>query len=326
MVRARNLVQFATLLVLLYTGWKFFWFVRHFETGGASPFVARPALVEGFLPISALVALKNWIGNGVFDTIHPAGLVIFLAVLTTTVLLKKGFCSWFCPGGVLSERLGDLGRKLLGKNLTLPKPLDWALMAPKYLVLYFFAKSILIDMDMAGIAAFIDAPYNRAVDVKMLYFFTEMTVGLAAFIAAIMLLSALISNFWCRYLCPYGALLGLLSVVSPLRIVRDPDVCIDCQLCTRACPNRIGVATAVEVNSVECTSCLNCIKVCPKPAVLGLKVVGMKDYVSVWAYPALLLGIVILFFLAAIATGHWQTSVSYGEYMSLIPQAWRFSH
>ena len=49
--------------------------------------------------------------------------------------------------------------------------------------------------------------------------------------------SVFVQNFWCRYLCPYGALLGLTSLLSPLRIRREPAACIDCAKCAKACPS-----------------------------------------------------------------------------------------
>ncbi|MDA8187616.1 MAG: 4Fe-4S binding protein [Dehalococcoidales bacterium] len=146
LVTTRNLIQAALAMILLYTGWRFYLFVQHFETLGSTPYVERPASVEAFLPLSALVATKNWIVNGTFDTIHPAGLTIFLAVTTISLLFKKAVCSWLCPIGALSELLAKLGKHILSRNLRLPTYFDRPLMGLKYLVLGFFVKSIIIDI------------------------------------------------------------------------------------------------------------------------------------------------------------------------------------
>ena len=69
-----------------------------------------------------------------------------------------------------------------------------------------------------------------------LNFFRNLGTVAAVVIGAIVLLSIAIKNFWCRYLCPYGALLGLAALASPLRIRRSPNRCIDCAKCARACP------------------------------------------------------------------------------------------
>ena len=319
-------VQVVTSLVLLYTGWQFYRFVQHFETGGATPYVPRPTLVDGFLPITGLLGVKSWIVNGVFDTIHPAALVIFLTALTVSLLLQRGFCGWLCPVGLLSEVVGGIGKKVFGRNFKLPTPVDLALMAPKYLVLLFFVKVVVVDMSGPAAAEFLQSPYSKIVDVKMLYFFTEMSLGVGAFIGAVIVLSAVIGNFWCRYLCPYGALLGLVGILSPLKIRRNDESCIDCRLCTKVCPNRIDVAQTDRVESIECTGCMKCLSACPRKGALELKLAGMRREVNLWAYPALLIGVIAVFFLLAYATGHWYSSIGYEEYASLIPKAGSFSH
>ncbi len=325
LVALRNLIQVSLALILLYVGWRFYLFFQHFETLGTTQYVERPAAVEAFLPLSALVATKNLVANGVFDTIHPAGLTLFLAILTISLLFKKAVCSWLCPIGTLSEALARLGKNLFGRNFRLPKYVDWPLMSIKYLILGFFIKSIIIDMPPLLIAAFVQSPYNKIADVKMLQFFIGVSSEGIVVIGALMLLSVLVSNFWCRYLCPYGALLGLLSYLSVFHVTRNPARCTDCKLCTKACLNRIDVATANDVTSPECSSCLNCISACPRAGALTLKAFGRWD-VSPWLYPALVVGVLSLAIVAAKFTGHWETSITYEEYAKLIPIAETFSH
>lgn len=322
---ARNSVQLLVCLVLLYVGWQFFLFVRHFETDGAASFVARPPLVEGFLPISGLVGLKSLIVNGTFDPVHPAGLVIFATILGISLLFKKAFCSWFCPVGTLFEWTWRFGRRILGRNLSLPRFLDYPLMAIKYVILAFFVKTIVLDMSGADLAAFIESPYNKVVDVKMLYFFTKMGTGMALFLLALLAISAVVKNFWCRYLCPYGALLGLVTIISPITVTRDTEKCTDCKLCTRVCPNRIDVARAASVESPECTSCLSCVKACPTRGALELRVFRRRP-INAWSYAAMLIATVAMVFVIAKLTGHWDTSLTYADWSKLIPQVESLSH
>ena len=91
-------------------------------------------------------------------------------------------------------------------------------------------------MSAATISDFMHTPYGLIADVKMLNFFREMSQTAAIVLAALVVLSILVENFWCRYLCPYGALMGLVSLLSPLKIRRDPAACIDCGKCAQACP------------------------------------------------------------------------------------------
>lgn len=323
---ARIVAQSVIAAFLIYTGWQFAAFVAQFQTGGAVPFTARPAAVEAFLPISALVALRSWIGTGTFDTVHPAGLVIFLTIVLSSALVKKAFCAWICPVGALSEFFARAGRKVFGRNLRVPILLDVPLRGLKYLLLAFFLWAILLSMSGQEAAAFLEAPYNKVADVKMLEFFTSAGPGLAAFLVTLGLLSMLVSNFWCRYLCPYGALLGLASLLSPLKISRDPERCTDCGLCTKACPNRIEVARINRVRSPECSGCLECVVACHRKGALGVALPMSGRHLSVWLVPGLLFGAFGLAILAAQVTGHWQTSLSYADYARLIPLAPSLSH
>ena len=75
--------------------------------------------------------------------------------------------------------------------------------------------------------------------------------------------SVFVQGFWCRYLCPYGALLGFFSWASPTRVVRNADPCVDCGLCNQVCMARLPVSTATKVTIPECTGCLDCVAECP---------------------------------------------------------------
>lgn len=97
----------------------------------------------------------------------------------------------------------------------------------------------------------------------MYLFFAEITGFALCTIIILAFLSVVIKNFWCRYLCPYGALLGAVSWLSPFKVTRNVETRIDCELCTKACPSAIKVHKAKRVWSDECMSCYQCIEVCP---------------------------------------------------------------
>ena len=227
--RFRHAVQWAVLLMVVYAGFAFYHFVGALEQG-AVPSFSRPPSVEGFLPIGGLMALKLWITEGIFDTVHPASIVILCGALILSFLLRKSFCGWICPVGTVSEAVWKTGKRIFGKNYVVPKYADYLLRSIKYILMSFFLYIILIKMSPSDIAGFIGTPYWKVVDIKMLKFFTEISPATAVILGVIILLSFICKNVWCRYLCPYGALLGLLGCISPVGISRNDEACIALQL------------------------------------------------------------------------------------------------
>jgi polyferredoxin len=309
----RSTVQASFVLLCIWIGIEFALFMSWGGSAGASAFVARPPGAEGFLPISALISLNYWMQTGVINDIHPSGLFILLAIVAVSLLLKKAFCSWLCPVGTLSESLWMLGTKLFGRNLTLLRWLDYPLRSLKYLLFLFFAWSIW-TMGVPALRAFIYSPYNKMADVKMYLFFADISTVALWTIIGLMLFSVVIKNFWCRYLCPYGALLGMVSWLSPLKITRTSDRCIDCELCTKACPSSIAVHKATRVFSDECTGCLECVAVCPVKDTLAMRSSKTSAAVHSWVFALLVAGVFVGITGLAMLSGHWQNGVSRAEY------------
>ena len=229
----RSTVQLYFALLCLWIGIEFYLFMQWGTSGGTAPFVTRPPGAEGFLPIGALMSLKYWLDTGVVNQIHPSGFFIFVAIVAVSVFLKKAFCSWLCPIGTLSESLWMLGEKLFGRTLRITKWLDVPLRSLKHMLLVFFVFAIW-RMDAPSMRAFIESPYNRMADVKMYLFFANITSTALWTILVLVALSIVVKNVWCRYLCPYGALLGFVSMLSPVKITRQKSTCVDCELCTSA--------------------------------------------------------------------------------------------
>ncbi|MBO0960628.1 4Fe-4S binding protein [Neobacillus sp. MM2021_6] len=319
----RYTVQALFLLFLLYVGLQFYQFYQHFETLGKTPFVERPSAVEGFLPISALVALKVWLTSGDFDVIHPAGLVLLSFFVGAGILLRKSFCSWICPVGTANELIAWLGRKIFKKNFDMPQWLVWFLTPIKYVLLLFFI-AMVIQMDIFSAKSFLVDPYNKVSDVKMLLLFLNIGGFTLKFLIVIFILSLFFRNFWCRFLCPYGALIGLGSIFRLTKIVRNEDTCTNCEMCTKVCPQRLQVHKVEKVTSLNCSACMSCVEACPVKDTLNMNVAGRK--VNKWFVPATFF--VLFFVVIGIAkmTGHWDTIISYQEWKELIPDARYIGH
>ncbi len=320
----RFAIQAAFLLLNVAIGVQFYLFVRYYESGGQSVRASRPAGVDGWLPIGGLMNLKYFLMTHAFPRIHPSAMFLLLTFLLISVVFRKAFCGWLCPVGTISEGLWKAGRKLLKANWRLPRWADLPLRSLKYVLLGLFLYAV-AGMSVAGIQAFLESPYGIVADVKMLNFFRYMGTTGAVTIGALVVLSVMIKNFWCRYLCPYGALMGLASLVSPARIRRNPDRCIDCAKCALACPSLLPVDKLATVASAECNACMACVAVCPAQGALQMSF-PRRHALPAWAVAAgvaaIFLGVVVF----ARVSGAWQTSIPDLIYFELIPRAQQFVH
>ena len=321
----RRSVQIAFLLLNVWIGARFYVWVRYFETGGQSLYVPRPAGVEGWLPIAALMNLKAFVLTGVVPDVHPAGMFLLIAFLTISLVFRKAFCSWLCPIGTISEWLWQGGRELFGRTFALPRWADIPLRSLKYILLALFVW-VVVTMPVPDLRAFLASPYGLVADVKMLDFFRaagRTTVGVCS---VLVILSIVTKNFWCRYLCPYGALVGLVSMLSPTRIVRDPISCIDCGKCTRACPSLIPVDVLRTVRTPECNGCLTCVSVCPVKDALEMRTLAGRRRIPALAIAA---GVALIFITVvgtAKTMGYWEGRVPEHVFFELIPNAASFAH
>jgi polyferredoxin len=75
--------------------------------------------------------------TGIINPIHPSGLVILLMALVTALLSKRGFCSWVCPFGLLTEYLNRLHSVIFRKKVNVPLWLDYPLLADQSLPVVF---------------------------------------------------------------------------------------------------------------------------------------------------------------------------------------------
>jgi polyferredoxin len=233
--------------------------------------------------------------------------------------------------GTISEYLWRVGRKLFRRNFHLPRAVDIGLRGLKYLLLGFFAWAV-TSMTAEGLAGFMNSPYGIIADVKMLNFFRHLGQTGALVIGVLVVASLFIQNFWCRYLCPYGALLGIASFFSPARIRRNAETCIDCAKCVKACPAALPVDKLVTIKSAECTGCLECVAVCPAKDTLSLALPNIPALVNqptrlpAWAMAA---GIAALFFGIvgfAKTAGDWDSHVPQATYRQLVPNADQAAH
>jgi polyferredoxin len=351
--RIRHIIQIAFLALNAWLGLKFYLWVRYFETNGQSHYFSRPAGVEGWLPIAGLMNLKYFLTTRHIAAVHPAAMFLLVIFLLSSWLLKKSFCSWLCPVGTASEYLWHLGQQFFHRSLVLPRWLDIPLRSLKYILLAFFL-FIVATLSAAGLQQFLLSPFGIVADVKMLNFFRHVgTIGIAV-ILTLVVLSTMIQNVWCRFLCPYGALMGLVSLLSPVKIRRDEAACIDCNKCNKVCPSHLPVGQLITIRSAECTGCLSCVAICPAENALNFALPPAN--ISPTSFPttpetsasarslalsnarwhnralqprtvAIILAIIFFSLIGvARATHHWQTNLPLSTYQQLVPHADNYVH
>jgi polyferredoxin len=314
--RLRHVVQIYFIVLILAVGFQFAGFVHSLSSKTSNAPVARPPAVEGFLPISSLMSFVYLVKTGIANHVHPAGLVIFTLTLALALFIRRGFCSWVCPIGALSEFLQKAGRGLTGLDPAMPRALDGPMRGLKFVLLGFFLWFIL-RMPVDALAEFIRGPYNRIADVKMYLFFANLSRTALQVLIALAVLSVVFKNFWCRYLCPYGALLGLISLASPVAVRRDEAKCIGCGACAKACPNRIAVDKAQRVNSAECMACFSCVGACPSHGALRMALLSRSKPITMAVYGFITFAVFLVMPHIAAAFHYWQTDTTPGVYRVL---------
>ncbi|MBI5187282.1 MAG: 4Fe-4S dicluster domain-containing protein [Nitrospinae bacterium] len=227
--------------------------------------------VSLFLELNPLVAISSFFTSW---TLYK-GLALSLLVLLPTLFLGRFFCSWVCPLGILNQWLSILANKRKASEnlllnsyrkifrwkyyalavmlvLAISGTLQTGLLDPISLVSRSFIVSVLPALQKSGAYLYLKQPV-----------FSGGTLVAALFIL-ILLANGFMPRFWCRALCPLGALLGLLSMNSIFRIRRDVEKCTDCHKCLRSCQG--GCDPHAELRATECHVCMNCIAACPENA------------------------------------------------------------
>lgn len=272
--------------------------LRHFILGGK---VA--ASVDALCPFGGFETFLTWIATGALvPRVMISSLILALGVIITVLLFRRGFCGWICPFGAIQEFLG----KITKKKIKIPKKLDFYLRYLKYLILIIiivgtFITGILIFRDYDPFATFFHFGKGIFWEIESEEFFTHLIPFIITI--SILVASVFIERFWCKYLCPLGAFMGILSKLGLTKISKQKG-CNNCTLCKKKCPVGIDVCKDDHIKSAECISCMQCTSICPKSC---LKPKILKKTFSPILYGSLVLVVFFSVIFIAKASGNWKS-------------------
>ena len=237
------------------------------EAGVEIPIIGSASL-HAVCPFGGVVSIYQYATAGTFvKKIHESSFILMFIVLALAVAFGPVFCGWICPFGTVQEYISKLGRKLFGKrfNNFVPRTIDRPLRYLRYLVLAW----VLYVTARSGQLIFADYdPYYA------LFNFWTGEVAISGFIILSVVIAAalVVERPFCKYACPYGAVLGLSNIFRVFGIRRNSSTCIDCKACDRACPMNIEVSTAGIVRDHQCISCMKCTseQACPVASTVEL--------------------------------------------------------
>jgi len=263
--RLSQILFFGLFLLLL---WKS-------DYGGSS----RPVRV--FLETDPFLAVTNALATRALYR----GLLWSLAILIPTLFLGRFFCGWICPLGTLHHAAGNIrsegkaGRRRIESNRYKP----WQSL--KYYLLIALLAAATLGSALAG---FLDpialAVRSLAVSLLPAWHYAQERTPLSALLGfrqehfrqgfllgviliVIVALNLRITRFWCRALCPLGALLGQASRWSILDLVKHPANCGDCNRCLLDCQGGDDPIPGARWRKAECHLCMNCVADCPEGSI-----------------------------------------------------------
>ncbi len=219
--------------------------------------------IDALCPFGGVETLQRYLisGGQFVPQTHLSNLVLLLGLTIGTVLAGGAFCGWICPFGALQDALAWLRKKLHIKEIMVAPRLDRVLRFGRYVML-----ALILYQTITTIKLWFETvdPYRTIFGLGWLFEFNLEENWPAYSVALIVIVgSLLIERAWCRYLCPLGGAISLLSRFSLLRIRRSGDACKSCAICERPCPVKLPIAQANVVSS-NCIGCLECVATCPR--------------------------------------------------------------
>lgn len=230
--------------------------------------IASIALFPGLF-ISTFAAMKSIYTSligGTFDSAVLTGQIILaLSMLIITAIMGRFFCGFLCAFGTMGDFLWYLGTKLKIKRPKIGTKFDRIMKKMKYVILIVIV--LLIWTFGVSLLGSTGNPWTIFGMLTKLSGWTDLTVILSVGMLLLLFIAAgslLIERFFCRYLCPLGAVFAVVSKFRLFRIQKPRAQCGPCRACTKRCSMGIPLYRSNSVRSAECIDCMNCVEICPR--------------------------------------------------------------
>jgi ferredoxin-type protein NapH len=235
-------------------------------TGIGMTHIIFPGLHCYACPLSVTICPIGLLQNLVIAGTAPFYLLGVLAVYG--IFLGRGWCGWFCPFGTVNDLLS--WRKVRYRKAL--SPLKFLVLLGTVAAAWRLADTWFCKLCPAA-----------SLTASLPYFAMGLTEPTTPFfihmgtLAATVLGMIVVARFWCRYLCPMGAILALFNHASFFGLRLNSQKCTSCNVCQKACP--MGIAPHLEGNSTNCIKCGECVSSCPQRALsLGFSLPGARGY------------------------------------------------
>lgn len=262
--RIRLVVQifFFVVVTLIVTGHNLV------EAGIEIPIIGT-ASIHSICPFGGVVSIYEFFVSGTFvKKIHESSFILMAIVFVLTLLVGPAFCAWVCPFGSFQEWIGKIGKKIFKRryNRFIPYKFDKYLRYLRYIMLAW----VIYMTSISGQLFFQDIdPFYALFN----FWTSEMAISGYIILGIVFVLGLFVERPFCKYACPYGALLGIFNLFRIFGIKRKAVTCTNCKACDKTCPMNIPISGKKNIRDHQCITCLKCTseQTCPVPNTLNLE-------------------------------------------------------
>jgi uncharacterized protein with FMN-binding domain len=214
------------------------------------------------MTFSELKTVYQMIIGGDFKFLQAIpSLIEFITVMLLTAVMGRWFCGWLCAFGAYNDLVYFISKKVFKTRFRVNEKVDSILKYAKYVVLVFIA---IISWTMGSSILESTSPWDAFGQITdMSTIFSSLLIGLILLIL-ITIGAAFIERFFCRYLCPLGAVFSIISKIGIVKINKPKADCGKCRACTMNCSMGLNLYKVDGVRGGDCINCLKCTEVCPR--------------------------------------------------------------